>query len=110
MDSSQAFIDVVIAGAGGAGLTLGSVLKSLDVNFTIIEPLKSVTLFSKASGLHSNSLRLLSQIGLSDEMERNSNPLHANNYIFDGECQDRMEFQQGYHYFEKNMSMSQHRL
>ena len=82
MDSSQDFIDVVIAGAGGAGLTLGSVLKSLDVNFTIIEPLKSVTLFSKASGLHSNSLRLLSQIGLSDEMERNSNPLHANNIFY----------------------------
>jgi len=110
MDSSQDIIEVVIAGAGGAGLTLGSVLKSLNVNFTIIEPLKSITLFSKASGLHSNSLRLLSQIGLTLEMEKSSNELNASNVILNGKCTNRIEFQQGHYFFEKNISISQHKL
>jgi 2-polyprenyl-6-methoxyphenol hydroxylase-like FAD-dependent oxidoreductase len=60
--------DVLIVGAGPAGLTLGSTLAALDVDHVIIDPKPAVAPGSKAAAIQPRSLEYLDRIGLADRL------------------------------------------
>ena len=60
--------DVLIVGAGPAGLTLGVTLAQLGIDHVIIDPKPAVAPGSKAAGIQPRSLEYLDRIGLADRL------------------------------------------
>ena len=60
--------DVLIVGAGPAGLTLGVTLAALDVDHVIIDPKPAVAPGSKAAAIQPRSLEYLDRIGLAERL------------------------------------------
>lgn len=67
---------VAIIGGGIAGLTLALAFERLGIKYVLLEARDSLTPDEGASiGLLPNGLRILDQLGLLEEIERNTAPL-----------------------------------
>ena len=61
-------VEVLIAGAGPTGLTLGLTLQHLGVEYLIVDPQLAPTNQSRANVMHAGSLERFHTLGVSDEL------------------------------------------
>lgn len=73
------FTDVLIVGAGPVGLALGCLLRSQNVQCTIVEKNLKRTSHSKAISINSASLQVLNILGLANEVVSRGNKISAIN-------------------------------
>ena len=99
--------DILIVGAGPAGLTLACILDKLHLSYIIVEKQETPNKISKATGIHRNTMRLLKQLDISDEIIASSVPLDGCINIKDHEIINTISFDQGSIYFDKNISIHQ---
>lgn len=100
-------LDILIVGAGPAGLCLANLLQSYGQKFSIIDAKNSPDNLSKATGIHRNTLKLLDKINLATEIAKKSIELNANNMYMNGSLTKKVCFQQGEESNDKNLSISQ---
>ena len=81
-------MEVLIVGAGPAGLTLGNILDKLGVDYLIIDKHPDISFATKATGLHRHSLRLLKQMGLAEDILKESILLNSCNNEMSDELYD----------------------
>lgn len=67
-DRPPAHTDVLIVGAGPAGLTLGVTLAQLGIDHVVIDPKAAVAPGSKAAGVQPRTLEYLDRVGLADRL------------------------------------------
>ena len=101
---------MLIVGAGPAGLTLGNILDKLGVDYLIIDKHPDISFATKATGLHRHSLRLLKQMGLAEDILKESILLNSCNNVKDFRLVNTTKFTQGKNYFDKNISIDQSKL
>ena len=71
------FMNILIVGAGVAGLTLASVLEQHDISFDIIEKQSTINASSYCFGLHSSGISLLNEMNLLGNNELLGNNINS---------------------------------
>ncbi|KAI1826625.1 FAD-dependent monooxygenase [Xylaria intraflava] len=70
--------DVIISGGGIAGITLALMFEKLDISYILLEGRDTLESDRGAGiGLQPNGLRILDQLGLVEDIERVTEPLHT---------------------------------
>lgn len=73
---------VAIVGGGIAGLTLALAFERLNIPFVVFEAHESITSDQGASiGLLPNGLRILEQLGVLEDIEKQTSPLKTWNHL-----------------------------
>jgi FAD dependent monooxygenase len=73
---------VAIVGGGIAGLTLALAFERLNISFVLFEARDSITPDQGASiGLLPNGLRILEQLGVLEDIEKQTSPLKTWNHL-----------------------------
>lgn len=98
---------VLIVGAGPAGLMAAAILDAYNIKFKIIESKPKQQKYSKATGLHQTTLKLLKRLGILDNVITQAIELEGNNIYCDGEKINYIQFHQGNEDFDKNISLDQ---
>jgi 2-polyprenyl-6-methoxyphenol hydroxylase-like FAD-dependent oxidoreductase len=99
--------DVLIVGAGPAGLTLALIFEKLGVDYILIEKHQIFNPYSKAVGIHRNSMRLLNQFGVAADLLPLAMPLNGCKNFKDLHFCSEIIFNQGQLSFDKNIAISQ---
>jgi 2-polyprenyl-6-methoxyphenol hydroxylase-like FAD-dependent oxidoreductase len=77
-------LKVIIVGGGIGGLTLANALERVDIDYVLLERRNEFAPQVGASiGIMSNGARILDQLGIFKELEKNMEPLHWNTDKFD---------------------------
>ena len=100
----------LIVGAGPSGLCVANLLQSFGRKFVLIEAQAEFDQFSKATGVHSNTLKLLDKLGLIEEISKKSIVFNGNRIFNEGKLVKEIEFTQGQEPNDKNISISQYSL
>lgn len=102
--------DVLIVGGGPAGLTLARSCEENKVDYMLVEKNQSASTYSKATGLHANSMKILNEFGLSDEVIDSGVRLDKNIIIYNHKIIKEIIFPHGNTPYELNFSISQEKL
>lgn len=93
MSSSSSETEVLICGAGAAGLALSIELARKGVKFRLIEKLKEPFRGSRGKGIQPRTLEVFEDLGIVDRLVAAGGPYPAQReYRADGSCQDTQEF------------------
>lgn len=87
----QAHKQVVIAGAGPAGMTAALILKRMGIDSVILEAERQVSQGSRAIVFTRRSMEILQQAGVAHRIMENGLPWHAGNSFYRGQRVFRME-------------------
>lgn len=109
-DPTEILADVLIVGGGPAGLTLANICQKNEIKYLLIEKNAGTILFSKATGIHVNSMQLLSTLGLANEIIKQGVKLNKSTFIHNDEVMQTTVFKHGDLPYEINMSISQENL
>jgi len=85
-------VQVLVVGAGPAGLTLASELLAQGVNIRIIDQRDGAVTESRALALHARSLELFDAAGIADRMVAAGQPMRRMHMYLDGTELMRLEF------------------
>ncbi len=102
--------DILIIGGGPAGLILAKTCEKEKLSYILIEKNMGPTTFSKATGLHSRTMRYLYKLELSEAILNNSIKLDKNIIMHNGQMLKKITFSHGKLPYEKNLSISQEKL
>jgi 3-(3-hydroxy-phenyl)propionate hydroxylase len=83
--------NIVIAGAGPAGLVTALELARYGVASVVLEAERQVSLGSRAIVFTRRSLEIMQQVGVSDRVTQNGLPWRFGNSFYRGQCVFRME-------------------
>ncbi|KRB88922.1 FAD-dependent monooxygenase [Noviherbaspirillum sp. Root189] len=88
---AQPHKQVVIAGAGPAGMTAALILKRMGVDCVILEAERQVSQGSRAIVFTRRSMEILQQAGVANRIMENGLPWHAGNSFYRGQRVFRMD-------------------
>lgn len=97
----------LIVGAGPAGLATANVLQKFRQRYILIDQRTGPSDASKATGLHSNTLKLLDKLNLAEVIYSQSIELDWVNSYLEGELVQEIQFKQGVAINDKNISIEQ---
>lgn len=72
----QSQVPVLIVGGGPVGMAVGAMLRRHGVKSRIVERSEGPTPYSKAVGVHANTLESMHALGLSEQLVSDGRPLH----------------------------------
>ena len=97
----QGETEILIAGAGPAGLMFACHLAVQKVDFRIIDKAPSATSYSGAMIIHAASMEIFSQLGIAEEFIKEGTIIRALNFVFNGKKTVRIDV----NHYGKNMSI-----
>lgn len=107
MDCERDDTDVLIVGGGPSGLVLSKMCELHKIPYTLVETNKTTTSYSKATGLHISSMKILNELGIAQDILDNSIRLDKNILINNDEVTRTINFNHGELPHERNTSISQ---
>lgn len=99
--------NVLIVGAGPAGLILAYLLQLAQIDYLLIEKRKDPSKLSKATGIHRNTMRLLNHFGLAEDILQASILLERMERFDNFKLLQTIIFEQGSASYDKNISINQ---
>jgi 2,4-dichlorophenol 6-monooxygenase len=72
--SAESEVDVLIVGGGASGLTAGLILGGLGIDAHLLERHPGTSIVPKAHIIHSRTMEIFTQLGLSDEIRAKATP------------------------------------